>query len=414
MSKLFKSLIEPVAYHTISLRLPAGEVEGHDHRMRGSCLEPSCHRFDTLTNVLTEFSYLRRFVTNLHLGTWRSPDGSVIRDYNAFIQLVPAIKELSLNPPFLNLNLFLLENLRVLCFDFRYYWEGCKYDTHDHMPDGITPVQPLDVVAQHFWAANLRVLQLEDLYWNDSNNLFRRHSEGRYRTSPITDLRLLRVCYADVGSLPEMLLSVKTLKRFTFEAVRRGHRPDLGPKSNLSMAPIEIGKALRLHAISLVVLIIAGSGQGRFPKNVLIESLDSFVSLRRLGIPETFLVLEHDLRIHERLPPRIEELQLQTSFDYPVILRQDDPDRLFRIKMLECLARNKSNFLPSLKWMVWWWHDMSFTESAVYFADEAKYRLGFLTGIFEEVDVDFEFSRKSIFDRTPFGRMEDLLSKFKE
>ena len=84
-----------------------------------------------------------------------------------------------------------------------------------------------------------------------------------------------------------------------------------------AIAPETIGQLIIPHASTLVQLEIAASDAAGFPSTSFIGSLAGYPNLKRLAIPEPFLVAVEDeaSTFLDVLPPNLEELQLQ----YPML-----------------------------------------------------------------------------------------------
>lgn len=133
---------------------------------------------------------------------------------------------------------------------------------------------------------------------------------------------------------------------------------------------------------------------------VPIDSLLKFVALKRLAIPEHFLIPSSGQRstLHDLLPPSLHELQLQHYLkDIKV-----DHDLPRRLKLYTSLAENKGTSLPALKRLVCWYQQYTETlrcPDAVLAPAVAEN----LADRFRKVGVRFQWGKTSMFLATPFG-----------
>lgn len=116
VSKLFKDLVEPFLYRSISLTLSCSwnTAKGltTDHRDR-------C--FVRLVENLTRYPYLRQFVVTFRLLVVHHSFLKTFNDHDQLITLLPSLKELTVNPPPPHLSLPTFKRLEILNFDFSDY-----------------------------------------------------------------------------------------------------------------------------------------------------------------------------------------------------------------------------------------------------------------------------------------------------
>lgn len=168
------------------------------------------------------------------------------------------------------------------------------------------------------------------------------------RTSNITSLCILRTSDSSIGALPQILHSIAKLENFTLE-VSCGWDGD--PIWQRGIAPIDLGEAISQHADTLIELNITCGYAATYLETSLFGSLLAYRRLRRLAIPEPFLVSTATSTFDEVFPVSLEEIQLE----YPMGLTLGyDTARPLRISRLERLAENKEKLLPKLKTLVWW------------------------------------------------------------
>jgi hypothetical protein len=222
----------------------------------------------------------------------------------------------------------------------------------------------------------------------------------RHWTASITDLQFRGCGEEKVGCLPDIVLSVKSLERFTLDICTVWEGADW---STSVMTPGTIGQFLRIHASTLVQLEIASSDAAEFPGTALTGGLTGYPNIKKLAVPEPFLVVVEDEEstLVDVLPPNIEELQLQFPMRF---MQGEDRDRAVRIKRLEQVAAVKHIRFQALRRVIWWsqpaecWDD----------ADSNGLRYGpvsdmeHLRGTFIKVNVKFEWLCTALFENTPF------------
>lgn len=335
-------------------------------------------RFFRLVEHLTQSPHLCRFVVELRLSVFYFSNDIAFNDHNQLITLLPSLKELRLTTPPPHLSLPIFKQLKTLRFDFLQYSKQYKPEISD-----LERVDPLEIVARHFWIPTLQNLEISAirLHRGRRSRLF---PKQRYRTSPITNLRVMRCNYDDLDILPDILLSVRALKRFTLESRVSASEDDL-PDNYIS--PDWFARTLQPHESTLVDLAIAGSDAAFFLRMPLFGSFTSFINLTRLAIPETFLVQRHSFTLHEWLPPSLEVLQLQIPLGCNRDLDEEQP---LRFEKMEHLAENKLACLPALKCVIWWiqYHE---DQNINYLQNDEERisRFDQLTHSFEEVGVKF-------------------------
>ena len=170
-------------------------------------------------------------------------------------------------------------------------------------------VDPLEIVAKHFWIPTLIGLQVRRIRPHP-DRLSHPFPQESHRTSTITDLRVMDCDDNDLDILPGFILSVKALKRFTLVSAPYSWPPPHMRPANCN-SPDWFARTLRPHQSTLVDLVIAGGEAASFLRLSVFGYLASYTNLKRLGVPETFLVHRHSSTLHELLPPSLKVLQLQ-------------------------------------------------------------------------------------------------------
>lgn len=389
VSKRFKDVVEPFLYRSISLNvIPLDKEEGYQRR-RPDDLD----RFYWLVETLTQTPHLCRFVVALCLSVIYGRWSQDFNDHHQLITLLPSLKELTLSPPPPRLILPTSNRLQILRFDLHDYFQQYGGDNPElHLVD------PLELVAQQFWIPTLRSLRFRTikLHRGRRGHLFPRE---RYRTSPITDLGILRCNDEDLDLLTDILLSVGCLKRFTLEI----YAPPWAERLITDgISPDWPAQALQPHQSTLVDLVIARSDPAAFLRAPLFGSLASYINLKRLDIPETFLVQRNGFTFHEWLPPSLEILQLQFPLQHNEDLDEELP---LRFERLEHLAENKLACLPALTRVIWWNHYYHHRDGS-YLNDDQQLidRMDRLVGKFKEVGVKLELRSTSSFAGMPLGK----------
>ena len=389
VSKQFKDLVEWFRYRSIELILRCA----YSGRIQGTSTTGNVDRFFGLVENLTRNPNLRRLVVALELEVLDDSVGKVSIDHDQLITLLPSLKELRLIPPPPHLNVQDSKRLEVLCIDFYDYAKQYGADIPEQ-----DRVDPLEIVARHFWISTLRVLELTTMCLHRARRDHLFHAV-RYRTSSITDLRFM-LCYDDdLDILPDILLSVRTLKRFIFENEEYWPTDHLEAKCT---TPKWFARTLQPHKSTLVDLVIAVRATAAFLWRPLFGSLAGYIHLKRLGIPEKFLVQSTDFTIHELLPPSLEVLQFQFS-------REDnmngDEEESLQFERMERLAEHKLTCLPALTRVIWW-YELGHKLDGIYLTPngEPGERWNQQASKFNEVGVKFELSLGHYFENTSLGK----------
>lgn len=284
------------------------------------------------------------------------------------------------------------EGLRILRLDF-YNSTRRRGPVDQVMGD----IDSLAIVDRHFWIPTLRSLHRGSVWLNrdQRSHLF---PEERYWTSPITDLSMMLCHDQALDILPDILRSVQVLKRFTLE-----------DKAVLPVDPIMIddipswfARALRPHQSTLVDLVIARTEEATYLGKPLFGSLGAYISLKRLGIPESFLVQRHSPALLEWLPASLEVLQLQFQLRGDMeLLEEEEPHQFERIKHLAAIKLAR---LPALRCVTWWVQIPSRGADLPVTGDEENlFWLGPLKDKFKDVGVESKLWYSIFFAATPMG-----------
>lgn len=210
---------------------------------------------------------------------------------------------------------------------------------------------------------------------------------------------MLRFNGDDLDTLLRILLSVRTLKRFIFESA--GHeRWDHSPAEYIP--PGWFARALEPHQATLVDLVIAGDDTGSFHRMPLFRDFATYSNLKRLAIPEKFLVQRYGLAIHEWLPPSLEVLQLQLPLFDSIKL---DEERPLRFARMELLAEHKLACFPALTRVIWWiQRDGDWNGSYLQVDLELMNRMDQLATKFKAIGVKFKLIVRPCLARSLLGK----------
>lgn len=347
--KRFNALVLSHLYSNI--RLGAKKMEECDSSsLKADELPPGLEP-DSLSTSLAKYPYLcnhvRKLSLKVHHVTWYENPGG----HQRLLQLLPAIQELSLNPPPKVYSFPMSDRLTTMKLDIAFepgqFWAGRRR----------ADSRPFDL-NEYLSKPALRKLQIEHIerfFHNPTHT-------GNPGTSVITDLRFIDWRVEKTGILASVLPSIRHLKYFVLDVVDYG--------SEHGLAPHDYGLLLQQHSASLEELIVAYSDDAyhdgsSFPRKALpvMGSLIGYHNLKRLAIPEPFLVALKDPSFHKMLPPQLEELQIQypTGVRQPVIDRQGDAEGAppYRLLRMQKLAKNKETLIPRLKRVIWWFQQNS-------------------------------------------------------
>ena len=387
VSSRFTGPAQRVLYRSISLVLWPPSKPGHPSPTKAS--PGNLHIFTRLVNNLSQNLQIRPYISTLSLEVIRGSSYVQFTDHESLLNLAPNLQSLRLKPPLVhfqlsNLSLPCLETLRL---DFGYSLDQQELPTSEQK-------HPLEILAQQFWVPHLRRLYASGLSFTQKMSIL--FPPDRQMTATITNLQFCSANGDDLGCLPNILLCVKALQSFTLEFFMPWKPSHVATHG---IPPNKIGQMLHGHAETLVRLEIAAnwSDTADFPTS-LIGSLACYSYLRRLAIPEPFLVVvgNEASTLVDVLPPNIEELQLQI----PLLLTQGwDKNRATRIRRLDQLAAAKSVRFPTLRRVIWWSQPAECCGGIQDWPVEDMYHL---TTAFEKFDVKFEWLWTPYFHETLF------------
>ncbi|MCJ1411550.1 hypothetical protein MMC19_005640 [Ptychographa xylographoides] len=391
VSRRFRDLVQPLLYRSINLQLrcPVSSRHERDDAQKTGNL----HLFFGLVDTFTKNPHLRSCVTKLHLSASHHPYDVAFSGHAQLISILPALRDVSLTPPPIDLDLSTCTQLESLSLNFSEY--SGQYGNEPE--DSEEKVNPFEVIARHMWIPTLRRLHL-DTIWPDPDPASQHLSPLMYGTSPITELSLRHGHSVNARIFPDLLYSIKALKSFVFESDNPWYDEDIEAHR---VSPAFLGQALHPHSQTLVELIVAGHDVIGFRGQSLMDNLKSFPSLKRLGIPEVFLVSPEGRTIHDCLPPHLEELQLE----YILAAHQWTADEQLRcFGRMDDLADSKHVCFPRLTLVRFWIQDIAYLKKQnPSFHRLVELHLGRLPGRFEEVGVDFDWFSSLYLPETMIG-----------
>lgn len=406
VSKTYCAIAERYLYHSIYLEL---------WRPRG---DPGMG-IDTLLRTLKNHPHLIPLVKKLQLKVldylWYGLPLQSEGEIYCLIQMLSSLQELSLNPPIpYNSRVKVLPTsptLTSMKLDFFYskstFWQSSRKPTRTDL-------------TEYLLKAGLRKLQIRHVSFAPQIHVhdFAPAAIGlRHGTSRLEELRFIDCCPSTLGILPGILRSVRHLKRFVLEIncpwqVRLAAFKRHGVLGH-QISPSAFGHAMHPHCETLEELFVAFSDGASFLSDSIMQDLKDYTSLKRLAIPEPFLLLAFDSpTFHQSLPDQLEKLQIQ----YPMGFTDKLPDRdlpgpQFRISRMEALAEYRIDHLPNLKHVVWWYQQC---QSCVVGDDNERptydpvVDLRGLCVSFKDHGVKFEWISNPYFGDTPLAKPLDI------
>ncbi|MCJ1403853.1 hypothetical protein MMC11_007076, partial [Xylographa trunciseda] len=392
--KRFRNFVEPILYQCVHLLIPCiptGRNKKYHPRFRRDGLGPDGNRRAFLANirVLKKNSHLIQYITAIDTVTCHCNQLESLAVHDRLLDLVPHLKEFRSWPPPQELDVSQLKCLEVLRVGSSVY--KCGY-SNSFCVSGT----PLDLLARHLWMPSLRQLEIV----NEHTRFIRISAdhyfpESKRGTSSITDLCIIQGSYSDrtIEYLPDICHAFKALKKFVVQL--DGHWSHFSRAwSGTEEDRHRITSAIQPHYSTLEDLFLVGPF--RWPVEGKMFDLSNFRSLRRLAIPCNYLTqLSHDVEIFdfcERLPPSLEQLQIQSK-----TYRDVEKTR----QGMEDLAKTKRASFPALKGVIDWVHfatDSSLNGDAkgCHTCQRDKD-----TRLFAEVDVKYELIMQENFSGTP-------------
>ena len=409
----FRRVALPMLYNSIRLR--ADQTTDYDYSSKRMHELPAGLVFDPKGEPSKSFPTLCIHVKKLSLKVldtnWYTHAGG----HRKLLELLPRVKELTLDPPPRIYGFPMSDQLTTMRLNLPF--EFARFRNPKVWPAYLD-------LEEYLSKPSLRGLQFNSEY--DRLHYKIVHT-GNTRNSNVTDLRLMNWLPEDVHVLSTVLRSIKRLENFVIDVdgLWSGPRPRYYDQRMKILKPHDYSPLLQLHDASLEQVIITYRRSTYFdassislPNRALpvMGSLSSYPKLKRLAIPEHFLITGEDIFMYEILPPNLEELQIQVTGVRDWDIGGDGADELpyygFR---MEAIALDKNESLPRLKRVVLW---IQTDDTYVYTLDAIRdpgypYKHGF-SGAFKqhmveisdrlhEVNVKFEVVLTCKFKKTPFA-----------
>ena len=396
--KTFKILVRPFQYRSIELSF----VANPDPRLDKPVDSPyrvwragKRRKFDTLLTTLNTDDKLRPTVNALSVTILKSTATDSCEESATLAHILPCLGSLRLSPPPIELSLSSHTLLHSLYIDFkdsnlRYLRRG-RWLKMSHPR----------YLSRYLWLPSLRNLYTKRLDLEDFPPSYF-YPQHHRRTSPVTTLRLRDVENRTIGILAKILEGIRALKIFTLEM----HAPCYGSRESMLPASVQlIGLSLANHADTLVELIIASSNNAWFSRPFLIGSMTHYTALKRLGIPETFLVAPRQDSLRGLLPSSLVVLQLQ----YPMMFElgsnmEIEREHPYRIDRLRSLALHKAEDHPLLARLIWWEQYPETTVPRASYRNHFDFRI--LGGKLGHENVEFTFVSSPFYAGTPLAAEE--------
>ena len=334
------------------------------------------------------------------------------------IRYMPRLRQLSYDPPPLPRAGIIANNkeLTALRFDFSHV---TNHYIEDGGPSWLEFGTPLDIVARELSDFSnfpkLRKIQAEKLFFTDQ--LQPGHLLARKRMllghSDVEDLRFLDCCpWIHSIKLRRFIHAVRHLKRFVLE-IKSPWNPLV--KGNALPPRIVIIDELWRHRGTMEELALSTAEHALSNNMHIIGSLIQWTALKRLAIPEAILsevllyrVHSDQHKLHQVLPPQLEELQLNKKcsafstqgLQRDLVIKEED------LRTFKELATNKHAWVPGLRRVIWWLQHPS-SEDLSDHTDSVRVphvELDALEVIFREVHVQFEWVLTALFKNTPVGK----------
>lgn len=407
VSKHFKDLVELHLYRHLSLdtRCSANELRTTNlNKQSPHTTLPSFMRLDRLMNTFSVRQHLARQVHTLSLKVQRQLWNTHFNANSRLLGLLPSLRALSLSPPPCHLVVphkkSTVTSLRLDFSQVTDHWDEEGHGLH------IDIVQ-LQVIAGHLSLPNLRKLQVEKTLlmpnWDENTHL-------PSASSSVDDLRLLEY-RKEIGdrTVAAFLSSIECLKCFVFEVSSQFDHP---VQSGAGTGPFE--RALSRHQGTIEELALA-TCEASSTISWILGPFTQWSSLKFLAIPD-YMILGNFLetqKLHELLPPLLEELQIQYLSVHADWTTPQAPYRRARaaarvkyVADMQHLAENKAFDFPRLNHVIWWHKEpkVSASHPPEDFMDENLPTLMNIYLAFEQVGVKFEWVTEVLFRDTPFGK----------
>ena len=413
----FKRVALPELYRSIRLR--ANQTSHIHYSFKRRHELPASLVSDPKGLPLRSFSRACLHVRKLSLKVMNMNWYTNAKGHQKLLELLPRIKELTLDPPPRRYDFPVSDQLTTMKLN---------------LPDSFALFRNPKIWPAYFDLKEyLSKPSLRNLQFNSEHDRlhYKTIHTGNTRSSTIVDLRFINWLPEDVHVLSTILPSIKSLKHFVIDVDGRwgDFPPPLWGRPMQILTPHDYGQLLQLHNASLEQIVIAyRSGvylNGQDPRRAspAMGSLFSYPRLKRLAVPEHFLVTDKDFWYHKLLPPNLEELQVQITGAQDLHRDDDVTDEMkyYRFK-IEFLAEHKNEFVPRLERVVLWvqtlpgglFNDDTYVYTLNDIRDsEYPYKHEFsacfkghmveIAEAFQKVNVRFEVVLTRHFKRTPFA-----------
>lgn len=395
----FWDIVEPQLYHTLTLEVDTECQEIVRPMDAGEGVLSPVIGYSKLLRTLKERPSLSNLVRVLSLGTkyvHEAYNPHSVEHHLPILALFNRLEELHLDFPPMYSELPFMPALKYLHLDFSF--------VHDYFLENTSPLETekakMKTLFRGLQVSGLQKLTTRGLLFEPETSRGLSIEHDHQRPSLVPELHLLQCNDAFTDLLRDMVLSIKGLKSFVIDHHWMFEFDDAREPSLSG-----IDQALKPHQDSLEELMIATSCGPTMNTTVSIDSFLDFPALKRLAIPEHFLIPNNGGRnsLHDLLPPSLCELQLQ-HYVMDVKVDRNLPRRL---EIYTSLAENKCTSLPALKRVVCWYQQNTETLLDID-AILAPAVAENLAGRFRRVGVRFQRGKASSFLATPFGTELDV------
>ena len=363
-----------------------------------SWLPPSYDRFRRLFEHLAKHPKMLKEIRSVSVTVQNRSWYYWYFQQNGLLDSLPYLEHLTLSPPPLFSMYFppQISNhgrraLRSLRLDFLFLtsqgYPGNAYDGIQH------------VISHHLYWLDLHKLRIDGL--DCIGEHFVRDGMTYIRDLWCVGCRN----YETAATATQLMRSSTGLVRFIFETNASYSPGSASPRySPPPLSPFSLyNSGLFWHKCTLRQLVIASSDDGIIPKDWTIGSLDKFCQLEKVAAP--FFMLPKptlDKACYERLPPNLEDLQVEYPFGWEAMIFDDNQE-------LEAVRSNISKLkssLPYLKRLIMW-HQKDHVQMAEMngaFLDDTpleKFRMH--EQVYQEFGVKFEWVTVTSFWDTPVG-----------
>ena len=417
----FKAVVMPMLYKSIRLR--ACQATDNDYLSKGRHELPACLVSDPKGQSLMSFPSFCPHVQKLSLKVMSTNWYTNAKGHRQLLNWLPRIRDLSLDPPPRKYEFPVSNRLTTMRMTLPY--EFARFRNPHLWPAYLD-------LKEYLSKPSLRNIQIENQH---DRFYYKTIHTGNTRSSTIVDVRLINWHPEDVHVLETVLPSIIRLKSFMIDVDGqwRGPPPPPSVYPREILAPRDYGRLLQLHKESLEYMMVGychhvyinfdGRDLAPYKAPQVMGSLSSYCRLKRLAIPEHFLVTGGDQYMGHLLPPNLEELQIQISGaqDWHRDDRQREDIPSYHVTTYS-MALTKNEYLPRLERVVLW---IQTVRSPLFSDDTYVYTLNPLQAsrdphkndfynpfrehmtdiaeLFDEANVKFEVVLARNFKETPFA-----------